>query len=86
MQANIGHIMLVIFVVAISVCLITGLFISHLTLKTSVKDFLTNSNLPSLWIKADKITQQDEDFLSNYDYSKRCSFETNLYLDNIIIS
>lgn len=76
-QANLPHFLLVIFVVAVSVCLITGLFISHLTLSNSIQEFYSNSNLPRLWIQTDKITSQDEEFLSQFEYAKRYSFDSD---------
>lgn len=76
-QANISHFVLVIFVVAVSVCLISGLFISHLTLKNAVDKFYTNSNLPNLWITTDKITTEDDEFFAKYDYGKRYCFESD---------
>lgn len=79
-QTNLPHLMLVIFVVAVSVCLITGLFISHLTLSESIEKFYSSSNLPNLWIETDKITTEDEEFLSSYEYSKRYSFERDIVI------
>lgn len=76
-QANISHFVLVIFVVAVSVCLISGLFISHLTFERAVDNFYTNSNLPSLWITADKVTEEDESFFAKYDYGKRYCFDSS---------
>lgn len=92
-QANLYHFILVIFVVAVSVCLIMGLFISHFTLKKSIDYFYENSNLPNLWLDVDKITSEDEEFLEeNYKYSKRMVFESefniskNNYFAKFIIS
>lgn len=70
------HYLLVIFVVAVSACLITGLWISHLTFSNAIKKFYSNSNLPSLWIETDKITAEDESFLSQYEYGKRYEFDS----------
>lgn len=73
-QANLYQFILVIFVVAVSVCLISGLFISHLTLKNSLDKFYTQSNLPNLWLETTGLTESDEVFLSKYNYTKRYSF------------
>ena len=81
-QTNLPHLILVIFVVAVSVCLITGLFISHLTLSSSIDKFYASSNLPNLWIETDKLTAEDEVFLSEYEYSKRYSFERHIVIGN----
>ncbi len=79
-QTNISHFLLVIFVVAVSVCLITGLFISHLTLKNAVEKFYNNSNLPNLWIETDLVRSEDEDFFQSYDYGKRYIFDTEFMI------
>ena len=76
-QTNIAHFLLVIFVVAVSVCLITGLFISHLTLKNAVDNFYVNSNLPNLWIETDLVSAEDEKFFEDFDYGKRYVFNTS---------
>ena len=77
-QTNFYHFALVVFVVAISVCLISGLFINYFTLKSSVDRFFTQSKLPNLWIGTNQITKDDEDFFaSKFDYGKRYKFETN---------
>lgn len=81
-QTNLPHFILVIFVIAVSVCLITGLFISHLTLKSSVENFYKESNLPSLWIETSGVTSEDEEFFSKFDYSKRYSFESDISVGN----
>lgn len=80
-QANLYQFILVIFVVAVSVCLISGLFISHLTLKSSLNKFYLKSNLPSLWVETDKISLEDENFLSKYEYSKRFVFESDFQVE-----
>lgn len=74
-QTNWYHFMLVIFVVAVSVCLFFGLLINYLTLKNSVNEFYKQSNLPNLWIEIDGITEADEKFFENFNYSKRYCFE-----------
>lgn len=77
-QTNLYHFILVIFVVAVSVCLISGLFISHITFDKFVTNFYTNSKLPTVWIETDKIMNDDEQFLSeNYSYSKRYKFKSS---------
>lgn len=73
-QTNLYQLILVIFVVAVSVCLISGLIISHLTLEKSVNKFYSESNLPNLWIETDKINSSDEMFLSKFNYTKRACF------------
>lgn len=79
-QTNLPHFILVIFIVAVSVCLITGLFISHLTLSHSINNFYQESNLPNLWIEADGVTHEDEEFFAKYDYSKRYVFENDIVI------
>lgn len=74
-QTNWYHFALVVFVVAVSVCMIFGLLINYLTLRNSINTFCQQSNLPNLWIETDKITENDEEFLSKYKYSKRYCFE-----------
>lgn len=76
-QTNFYHFVLVIFVIAVSVCLISGLFISYLTLNDSTKKFIDNSNLPNVWLKTSEITTTDDAFLSSkFEYDKRYSFES----------
>lgn len=82
-QANFSYFVLVIFVVAVSICLIVGLFISHFTFKKAVVDFCEQSNLPNLWVNVDEISEVDEVFFDkNYEYSKRCVFDSDFYIDN----
>lgn len=70
--------MLVIFVVAVSVCLIAGLFINYLTLKTSTNNYFANSNLPNLWVETNQITSEDERFYSSrFEFEKRFKFESS---------
>lgn len=77
-QTNICEFVLVIFVVAVSACLIFGLIINYLTLNRAVKKFFTESRLPSLFVETDKLTSEDELFLSeNFEFSKRYSFESD---------
>lgn len=77
-QTNLYHFVLVIFVIAVSVCLISGLFINYLTLDRSVNKFLDNSNLPSLWLETSSVTSSDENFLSSkFDFDKRYSFDSD---------
>ena len=81
-QTNITHFLLVIFVVAVSVCLITGLFISHLTFKNAVENFYSNSNLPSLWIETDGIRAEDELLFAEFEYDKRLMFDSKITFEN----
>lgn len=75
--------MLVIFVVAVSVCLTVGLIINYLTLKSSTQKFFSQSNLPNLWIETTKITDEDELFLSSrFEYDKRYRFESDFNVGN----
>ena len=77
-QTNILHFTLVIFVVAVSVCLITGLFINYLTLNRSVNQFYNNSNLPNLWIETNQISTVDDSFYSSrFEYTKRYKFDSD---------
>lgn len=76
-QTNFYQFMLVIFVVAVSVCLIAGLFVNYLTLKTSINNYFNDSNLPSVWIESNQITAQDESFLADrFEFDKRFKFES----------
>ena len=76
-QTNFYQFMLVIFVVAVSVCLIAGLFINYLTLKTSINNYFKDSNLPNLWIETNKISAEDESFFSDkFEFDKRYKFNT----------
>ena len=79
-QTNIAHFLLVIFVVAISVCLVVGLFINHITLKGAVEKFYANSELPNLWIETDRVTAADENYFKKYDYGKRLVFNTQFVM------
>lgn len=79
-QANLYQFTLVIFVVAVSVCLISGLFINYITLKKSLNKFYAQSNLPNLWIEVDKVREEGELFLSNFEYSKRYSFSSDFQI------
>lgn len=82
-QANLYYFILVIFVIAVSVCLISGLFISHFTLKNSINKFYNNSNLPNLWINIDKIDESDEQFFEdNFKFSKRYVFESDVDINS----
>ncbi len=77
-QANFLHFALVVFVVAVSVCLITGLVINYLTLSKSVDAFYTKSNLPNLWLQTSGVSSDDEDFLSSrFEYDKRFRFDSD---------
>ena len=76
-QTNFYHFILVIFVIAVSICLISGLVINYLTLNRSVKKFYNDSKLPNLWVETDKITTEDEQFFaSKFDYDKRYKFDS----------
>lgn len=76
-QTNIYEFILVIFVVAVSVCLTAGLFINHLTLGKAVDKFYSKSRLPNLWIETDLVTSEDESFLNDkFSFSKRYCFES----------
>lgn len=76
-QTNFYQFMLVIFVVAVSVCLIAGLFINYLTLKTSINNYFNDSNMPNLWIETNQITAQDETFFDDrFEFDKRFRFES----------
>lgn len=76
-QTNFYHFVLVIFVIAVSVCLIAGLVINYLTLNGSTKKYIESSNLPSMWIETSAISTDDEDFLSSrFEYDKRYKFES----------
>lgn len=81
-QTNLYHFILVIFVVAVSVCLITGLFINYLTLDKATTNFFTKSHLPNLIIETDKISAEDEIFFEKYDYGKRMSFNSTFSSGN----
>lgn len=77
-QTNITEFLLVIFVFALSICLLSGLFINYLTLKKSSENFLKNSNLQSYIINTNGVSQADEDFFkSKFNYSKRYVFDTD---------
>lgn len=76
-QTNLYHFVLVIFVVAVSVCLVTGLFINYLTLNNATTNFYTKSHLPSLIIETNQISSEDEEFFSRFEYGKRLCFESN---------
>lgn len=80
-QTNLYQFTLVIFVVAVSVCLIFGLIINYLTLNGSVNKFYESCKVPNLWLEKNSITEDDELFLSNYDYSKRHCFESDFISD-----
>ena len=83
MQTNFYHFVLVIFVIAVSICLIAGLFISYLTLNGSVKRFFDDSKLPNVWLKTNGITATDESFLTQrFEYDKRFSFESTFKTGN----
>ena len=74
-QTNFYHFVLVIFVVAVSVCLIAGLFINYLTLNKSVNQYFEHSNLPNLWVETSQITREDEEFFaSKFEFDKRFKF------------
>jgi len=76
-QTNFYHFVLVIFVIAVSVCLISGLVINYLTLNGSTKKYIESSNLPSMWIETSSISTDDEEFLSSrFEYDKRYKFES----------
>ena len=76
-QTNFYHFALVIFVIAVSVCLISGLIINYLTLSHSVKSFFNDSNLPNLWIESNQITSEDEAYLSSkFEFDKRYRFDS----------
>ena len=82
-QTNLYHFVLVIFVIAVSVCLIAGLVINYLTLSGSVKNFISGSNLPSLWVQTNQITAEDEEFFSSrFEYDKRYSFDSQFKTGN----
>lgn len=77
-QTNFYHFILVIFVIAVSVCLITGLVINYLTLSRSTTKFFESSNLPNMWIETTTISSEDETFLtSRFEYDKRYKFESS---------
>ena len=74
-QTNFYHFVLVIFVIAVSVCLIAGLVINYLTLNRSTKKYFESSNLPNIWIETSTISNEDEEFLSSrFEYDKRYKF------------
>lgn len=76
-QTNFYHFVLVIFVIAVSVCLIAGLVINYLTLNGSTKKYIESSNLPNMWIETSTISTDDEEFLSSrFEYDKRYKFES----------
>ena len=76
-QTNFYHFVLVIFVIAVSVCLIAGLVINYLTLNGSTKKYIESSNLPNMWIETSSISTDDEEFLSSrFEYDKRYKFES----------
>ena len=84
-QTNILHFTLVIFVVAVSVCLITGLLINYLTLNRSVNQFYNNSNLPNLYIETNQVSAVDDNFYSSrFEYSKRYKFESNFRVGSAV--
>ena len=77
-QTNFYHFVLVIFVIAVSVCLIAGLVINYLTLNNSAKKYFNESNLPNMWIESSKISSEDETFFSSrFDYDKRYKFTSD---------
>ena len=77
-QTNFYHFVLVIFVIAVSVCLIAGLVINYLTLSRSTTKFFESSKLPSMWIETTPISSEDEAFLSSrFEYDKRYKFESS---------
>ncbi len=77
-QTNFYQFMLVVFVVAVSVCLIAGLFINFITLKSAVNNYFKNSNLPNLWVRANQISSEDENFYSSrFEFDKRFMFESS---------
>ena len=77
-QTNITEFLLVIFVFALSICLLGGLFINYLTLKKSSEKFLKSSNLQSYTINTNGVSQTDEAFFeSKFNYSKRYVFDTD---------
>jgi len=77
-QTNFYQFILVIFVVAVSVCLIAGLFINYLTLKNSTNNYFKNSKLPNLWVETNQITSDDERFYSSrFEFEKRFKFESS---------
>ncbi|MBR3885145.1 MAG: ABC transporter permease [Clostridia bacterium] len=77
-QTNFYHFALVIFVIAVSVCLISGLIINYLTLSRSVNKFFNDSKLPNMWIESNQITNEDEAYLSSkFEFDKRYKFDSS---------
>ena len=92
-QANIYHFLLVIFVVALSVCLSCGLCINYFTLNGAIENYNAKSSLASCIVETDEFGPLDKTFFdSNFQYGTRLEFESNVtvgsktYVADIIVA
>ena len=81
-QSNLKQFLAVILISFLSTVLLLGFVINWWTLKKSVDTFYSKTNLPNLWLGVDGITEEDEAFFdeNNYTIDKRLYLETNVLL------
>ncbi len=81
---NFKQFLFVVFIVFLSMTLLSGFFVNAKTLSSSVDRYFSETNLADLWVYVKNMTNEDEQFLkdNNLKYEKRLKFEAKASIND----